>query len=105
MDDQSEQVAAIAALSQSRQLFLERCEEPDMLDTLEELGVITTKEKEKADFSNSYEIVAVKFEERLEQDPQFLTEFCSKIFVKEDLKDLAESLLGESECAINFYKL
>lgn len=96
MDDLSEQRAAIAALSQSRQLFLERCEEPDMLDTLEQFCVITTNEKENAAFNSAYDDVASKFQERVKQDPQFLTEFCRAILENEDLKDLAEALLGKS---------
>ena len=97
MDDISEQRAAIAALSKSRQLFLEKCEEPDMLDTLEQFCIITTSEKEKAIFDSAYDEVATKFQEQVEQEPQFLTEFCRAIMENEDLKDFAKERLGKSQ--------
>lgn len=96
MEESSDQRAALAALSKSEQLFLDVCDqEPEVLDKLEELQVITRKEKEVANNDCYFRNVLAIFRKKVINDPQIFLEFCRKIRDLEDAKELAASLLGE----------
>lgn len=96
MEESSDQRAALAALSKSEQLFLDVCDqEPELLDKLEELQVITRKEKEVANDNGDFPDVLAKFRTKVIDDPQIFLDFCRKIRDLEDAKELSASLLGE----------
>ena len=99
MDDSSEEVAALAALSKFRTEFNDRCvDDPEISEKLVDLHVITQDEKERADGENDFHDVISKFQQKIKEDPQIFTEFCRKLVELNDpdAKKLADSLLGMS---------
>lgn len=96
MDDRLERQAALAAISEHNDEILRCCEESaDMLDALEELKVISQKEKDDANESEDYDLVVPRLREKIKIDPSFFNRFCHHITRKKELSNLAESLVGE----------
>lgn len=96
MDDRLEREAALCSLSIHSEELLRSCKENvDMLDTLEELEIITENEKDDANDSEDYSSVVDKLVTKIEGDPGFFENFCLHIKKVEELESLADSLLGE----------
>ena len=96
MNEDRERFAALAALSDSKALFFKKCDdEPDMLETLEKLDVITRSENERASFESKFDGVVAKLEEKVKREPQLFFDFCRKIREFDELRDLANKLSSE----------
>lgn len=96
MEESSDQRAALSALSESEQLFLEVCDqEPELLEKLEQLQVITRREKEIANDKSDFRDVLAIFKRKVENDSQIFIDFCRNIRELDDAKELAANLLGE----------
>ena len=96
MDDRLEREAALYALSVLNEEVLTSCQEDvEMLDALEELGIITGEEKDDANENEEYGGVIEKLRGKIDADPCFFVEFCRHIQPLEELQSLAKRLLGE----------
>ncbi len=96
MDDRLEKQAALAAISRHNDEILRCCEESaDILDALEELKVLTQKEKDDANERENYDLVVPRLRENIKIDPSFFNRFCHHITQRKELSNLAEVLVGE----------
>ncbi len=96
MDDRLEIEAALHSLSIHNEELLRSCKENvDMLDTFEELEIITEDEKDDVNDSENYSRVIDKLRTKIEADPSFFVTFCQHIKKMEELENLADRLLGE----------
>ena len=96
MDDRLEREAALHSLSIHSEDLLRSCKENvDMLDSFEELEIITEEEKDDVNDSENYSSVIDKLRTKIDDDPSFFESFCQHIKKVDELGSLADSLLGE----------
>ena len=95
MDDRQERQAALDSLCRYNDEIIGLCKSSvDMLDALEQLGVITEEEKDDANDTEDYSGAISKLMEKIEKDPNFFVDFCRRIQCEDDLSNLARNLLG-----------
>ena len=97
MDDSKEQKAALSAISKCEKLIVDKCkDEPDILQLLFDLGVITEEEQDDANDREEYSSVLSRFKDKVKDDSTVFLNFCSKLGKNcEDVKDLVRSLQGK----------
>ena len=96
MDDRLEREAALRSLSVHGEELLRSCEmNVDMLDSFEEMEIITEDEKDDANDSGDYGRVIDKLRTKIDADPSFFESFCRHIKKVDELKSLADKLLGK----------
>ena len=96
MDDRLEREAALHSLSVHSEELLRSCKKDvDMLDSFEDLGIITEDEKDEANDSGDYASLVDKLRAKIDADPSFFESFCRHIKKVDELKSLADRLLSK----------
>ncbi len=96
MDDRVDREAALYALSSYQEEILRLCGDcVETLDAFEELSIITTKEKDDAYETERFTDAIAKLTEKIKADSGFFVEFCRHIKQIDELRGIADTLLGE----------
>jgi hypothetical protein len=96
MDDRVERDAALYAISSYEGEILRLCGDcEEAMDAFEELGIITTGEKDVAYEKDNFTCVITKLREKINIDPGFFMQFCLHVKQIKELSGIANTLIGE----------